>query len=341
MKWIDLYLEEVRHHLPSQNREDIVREIRSTLLDMVEDHNPNPGQPPSEELVKDVLKDFGSPRKIAREYGSHQYLIGPRMYPVYIQVLKIVLIIVLAMNVLGLLITVVNPPNLAGGILITVLELVGGLFTSMFTAFGIVTLSFALIEKSAPESWHAEFQQSWSPEDLPKTIQQEHVKVPGLAVEITLAFVFIALLNFFFDRIGIYYLGETGWVSAPILNDQFRRYIPWLTAAAVTDIGLNLYLIRQGIWDRLATAGRVLINLFKIGILSAIILGPAVITISPVAWQALDLTLDFGPDELSRTLNTLLNVLLGLTMFGLVVDTIKRIASIFFRGDKAQTTIIN
>ena len=37
MKLLDLYLDKIRQNLPQRNREDILKEIRSTLLDMIED----------------------------------------------------------------------------------------------------------------------------------------------------------------------------------------------------------------------------------------------------------------------------------------------------------------
>ena len=64
MKYINLYLQEIERRLPQRNREDILKEIRSTLMDMIEDRNPHPDQPADEESVKAVLSEFGSPRCI-------------------------------------------------------------------------------------------------------------------------------------------------------------------------------------------------------------------------------------------------------------------------------------
>ena len=61
---INLYLQEIERRLPQRNREDILKEIRSTLMDMIEDQNPHPDQPADEESVKAVLSEFGSPRCI-------------------------------------------------------------------------------------------------------------------------------------------------------------------------------------------------------------------------------------------------------------------------------------
>ena len=337
MKLIELYLDEIRHQLPPKNREDIVKEIRSVLMDMIEDRNSHPGQTPEEETIKAVLNEFGSPQKVARQYGAKNQLIGPRIYPIYLQVLKIVLIVVAALNVLGLVVAIIGQSGIDPNMFEAILEIVGGLFSSLFTAFGIVTLSFALIERTSPEDWRAEAEQEWSPEDLYQKEDQERVKVTGLAIEITMTLVFIALINFFLDRVGIYYLSDSTWVSAPILNDNFLRYIPWITAYAVLDIILNLYLIRKGYWDKPASAAKIFINGFKIAVNIAIIAGPAIITITPSAWQTLNFALDVTARELSQTQNIILDVLLGLASFGLVVESIKRLYDTFIKG--SHTTL--
>jgi hypothetical protein len=252
---------------------------------MVEDRIPDPTQNPDEQTIKTVLKEFGSPREVAAQYGAKNYLIGPRLFPTYLQVLRIVLIVIAAFNILGIVVTIIRQPNIDAELVDTIAEVVGSLFSSLFTAFGIVTLSFAGIERTTPEEWHVEIDQKWDPEQLVKHENVQRVSYTGLAFEITLTLIFIALINFFLDRIGIYYIGDSGWVSAPILNDNFLRYVPWITAYSVFDIGLNLYLIRTGFWDKWATLVKVFINAFKIAVNFAIILGPAVITVTANAWE--------------------------------------------------------
>lgn len=339
MKLVELYLEEIRHQLPPKNRDDILQEIRSILMDMIEDHNPSPGQQPDEETIKFVLQEFGSPRKVAQQFGTKNYLIGPRVFPVYVQVLKIVLIVVASLNLLGSVLALVNQSGTNAIMVNTVLEAVGGLFAGLFTAFSVVTLSFAVIEQTTPEDEKIKVDLAWTPDDLSKQEDKEHVKVTGTAIEITMIILFIVLLNFFLDRIGIYYLGDTGWVSAPILNENILRYIPWITAYSVLDIALNLYLIRMGFWNKFATIAKVLVNAFKIAVLFAIITGLPIITINPTALQTLGFDLATSAQELSQTLNVVLDVLMGLGIFGLVVETIKRLYETFVKGSHTNIKI--
>jgi hypothetical protein len=333
MELLNAYLEEIRHRLPLKNRADIIAEIRSVLMDMIEERNP--GADPDEATVRAVIKDYGSPRKVAQQYATHQRLIGPETFPVYLLVLKIVLIVVAALNIVGVIVAAVSGSYGDSGFFIAILETFGSLISSLFTVFGIVTLSFVLIERFAAKEFKIEVDEDWSPDDLTPVEDKARVKISELAVEITLGIIFIVLINVYLDRIGIYYLAEGGWASAPILNDNIMRYIPWLTATTALDIGLNLYLIRQGLWDRSASIAKIILNVFKIAVLFAIIIGPAILTVNPAAWEALNLELGFSAERLSQQMNTVLDVLFGLAIFGLLVDSIMRLVRSF--NNKAGT----
>ena len=339
MKLIELYLEEIRRQLPSRNRDDILKEIQSTLMDTIEDRNPNPGSTPDEDTVKAVLKEFGSPREVARQYGAKNYLVGPRLFPIYLRVLRIVLIIVGAFSIIGLIVALVNHSGYNAGFLEAVIEIIGGLVSSLFTAFGVVTLSFVGIERAVPDGWKSPIDEEWQPEDLLNEENHEQVKIFELAIEITGSLVFITLINFFLDKIGIYYLADSNWVSAPILTDAFLRYVPWITAYNIVDIALDLYLLRVNTWNKAATIIRLLNNAFKIAVTYAIIVGPAIIAVDPVIWQKTGLSAAASAAQFTKFGNTGLDILLGLTIFGLVVDTIKRIYQGFIKGKSAGITI--
>ena len=339
MKLLELYLDKIRQNLPQRNREDILKEIRSTLMDMIEDRNPNPGSKPDEETVKDVLREFGSPRKVAIQYGARNYLIGPRMFPIYIQVLRIVLIIVGAFNVIGLIVAIVNQTGFDSGMLEAVLGVVGSLISSLFMAFGIVTLSFAGIERTTPEEMKVKINQKWDPDDLLKEEDTDQVKVLELALEITFSMIFIVLLNFFLDKIGIYFFDSRGWVSSPILNENFLRYIPAITIYIILDIAVDLYLLNKGIWDKMATGAKILINMLKIAVNAAIISGPAILTLQEVDWMRLNIDSTLSADTINHYLNLGVKILLGLSILGLVVESIKRLYNGFIKGSRANIEI--
>ena len=147
------------------------------------------------------------------------------------------------------------------------------------------------------------------------------------------------LINFFLDRIGIYYLGETGWMVSPILNQNFNRYIPLLTVANLLSIVLNLFLIRKGRWNKATTVAKLVINVFTIGISIAILTGPNILTLDPSAWNALDIDISKTAAELTGLMNMGMRILIGLSIFGLVLESIKRLVADFFNKDRARSLI--
>src|SRR5512139_1826468 len=90
MNLIDRYVIEVGKHLPRKNRQDIQRELRSTLEDMLADRSEASGQPVDEAMTIALLKEYGSPEKVAASYTPTRYLVGPRLYPLFLMVTQIV-----------------------------------------------------------------------------------------------------------------------------------------------------------------------------------------------------------------------------------------------------------
>ncbi|HEU4745527.1 MAG TPA: hypothetical protein VFS61_09835, partial [Anaerolineales bacterium] len=103
MNLIDRYITEIGKHLPRKNRADIEAEIRSTLEDMLEERKQANGQISEAEVIE-LLKEYGAPRKVAESYVGPNYLIGPRVYPTFELVTRIVMIVLfsLALVALGL-----------------------------------------------------------------------------------------------------------------------------------------------------------------------------------------------------------------------------------------------
>ncbi|GAF71800.1 unnamed protein product, partial [marine sediment metagenome] len=93
MSLIDRYVYEVGRHLPRKNRSDIQVELRSSLIDALEDRA---GREPTEAEIVELLKEFGPPKVVAASYYPEgQYLIGPPLYPLFRLLAGIVLAAVL------------------------------------------------------------------------------------------------------------------------------------------------------------------------------------------------------------------------------------------------------
>src|SRR4030066_1049947 len=97
---VDRYLAAVSDLLPVRLRKDTVTEIRSLIQDALDDRSKTEGKVPDDDMMAAVLKEFGSPEKIVAPYLPEKYLIGPRLYPVFILVLQIALPIIAVLMML-------------------------------------------------------------------------------------------------------------------------------------------------------------------------------------------------------------------------------------------------
>ena len=65
---IETYVSEVGRQLPQKNRADIEAEIRSVLQDMLDERSKQTGRTIDNDLILEVLQEYGSPEKIAVSY---------------------------------------------------------------------------------------------------------------------------------------------------------------------------------------------------------------------------------------------------------------------------------
>ena len=110
--WIDRYVAQVGRSLPQSKRADIEKEIRSLLEDMLDDRSKTEGREADEEMTLAVLKEMGEPEKVAAGYLPEKYLIGPRLYPLFTLVLRVVLIVMAGVTLFGLVVNLAREPML-------------------------------------------------------------------------------------------------------------------------------------------------------------------------------------------------------------------------------------
>src|SRR5574342_403136 len=147
MNLIDKYIAEVGKHLPRRQRADIEAEIRSTLEDMLEERKQDK-DPADEVAVMELLKEYGSPREVAAKYKTHQYLIGPRLFPLFEMVIRIVFAVVAGASLIGLGVGLTKTGLTGPAFVSTLRDWLGGLLGGLIAAFGNVTLVFAILERT-------------------------------------------------------------------------------------------------------------------------------------------------------------------------------------------------
>jgi hypothetical protein len=164
MELIDRYLQAVRFWLPKSNRqEDLLTELGEDLRSQIEDKETELDHPLDKAEIAEILKRCGSPMMVAGRLAPQRHLIGPALFPIYEFVLKMVLLWILV----PVFIFIVGPVNVANGggnWGLAVLTTFGDLCSGLFVAAGIVTLVFAIIERT---SSHLGSEIKWDPLKLP------------------------------------------------------------------------------------------------------------------------------------------------------------------------------
>jgi hypothetical protein len=94
MDLIEEYLKAVAALLPRAQREDIVAELRDTILTRKEEREAGLGRPLTSDEIEALLREVGHPVVVAARYGEGpQHVVGPMLYPYWLFVVKAVLVI--------------------------------------------------------------------------------------------------------------------------------------------------------------------------------------------------------------------------------------------------------
>lgn len=244
MKLIDSYVYAVTGGLPEDTREDVSRELRANIEDMLPEH-------PTESEVCKVLEKLGDPRSLADEYSERKrYLIGPSLYDSYISVLKLVIFIVtIVFACITLLKWAVNPP--ANG---EFFQMSIGLFTDfmltpiqgMLQGFLWVTVVFAILERTGVNEGKIPFvKKKWSPEDLTDIPLSKKRRISRIESVFSIFFTvfFTALAYFQSQLIGLYEKGDNGIILATPLfvSERLKYYIPIILIFAIIQLSILIW----------------------------------------------------------------------------------------------------
>ena len=312
MNLIDRYIAEVGKHLPRKNRMDIEAEIRSTLEDMLEERK-TAGGPADEATVMSLLKEYGSPREVAATYKTHQYLIGPRLFPVFETVIKIVLAVVAGASLIGLAISLAKTGLTGPEFVSSVGEWFGGLLSGLIAAFGNVVLVFAIIERTqAAKEFEKEFKE-WDPKELKSEPDPDQIDLPDHIATIIFTFLGLVILNLYPNLLAIRYLNDGTWVSIPVLTEAFFRFLPWINILSILQIVFHGFMLSQRMWTPVTRIMGMLSDVASVILAVAILRTPGVFNLTAETWGAI------GDAETAETLSRLFQFLPSLIIAVVVI----------------------
>jgi hypothetical protein len=190
MELIERYLQSVRFWLPkTKQQEGILAELGDDLRSQIEEREAELKRPLDKHEVAEILKRCGPPMVVAARLAPKRYLIGPTLFPIYVFVLKMVLLWIMV----PVFVFIVGPATLGtyhGDWGRAIATTFGSLWSGSFIAAGVITLVFAILDRTHTI---AQVECKWDPLKLPPV--RKHDRKPSLLQTVCdLAFNFIGLI---------------------------------------------------------------------------------------------------------------------------------------------------
>jgi len=289
MNLIDRYIAEVGKSLPRKNRADIENEIRSALQDMLDERSRKTGRPIDDGMIVEALREYGAPAKVAASYQPERYIIGPRLFPSFVTVVKVVLPIVMAVSLVKLGISLGQIQATFENTFETVFLAAAEFLGSAFTALGSILVLFLILHATLPEFRSKD--EKWDPLKLPLATSRDRVEIGSLILEIFGSALAIVVFNFFPQVVSI---GRTAWGtwtigflaiasdkawSTTILSEAFFGYLPVLTSLWALTLLLDIALLRRGRWENWSRWTAFGLKAVTVALAAAMLAGPALIAV--------------------------------------------------------------
>ena len=173
---IERYVYDVARRLPEKDREDVKKELRANIYDMLPENA-------NDEAIKKVLYELGSPASLAEKYRTHpRYLISPAYFDEYISALKWILPLVgVLVMLIGFAVSAFDVAKAGATSIPYVFSEVISKGISMgisaaFQAFVWTTIGFVIAEHSG-EKKPKVGEHGWRVEDLPE-VQNPKAAIP-------------------------------------------------------------------------------------------------------------------------------------------------------------------
>lgn len=340
MNLIDKYIAEVGKYLPRKSRADIEAEIRSTLEDMLEERTQASGGkgPADEATILQLLKEYGSPREVAATYKAPQYLIGPRLFPIFEMVLRVVLIVVAGASLLGLAVSLART-ELTGPEFVTALgQWLGGLLTGLVAAFGNIALVFGIIERTrVADRFEKEFKE-WDPKELKSEPGPDQVDLADHIAVIIFTILGLVVLNIYPNVLSIRYSSDGAWIVLPILTVAFFHFLPWINIMGLLEIILNGFMLSQRDWTPVTRIFSILVDMAGMILAVVILRTPGIFGITPEALT----TMGIGPgaENLSRLFNMVPTIIIIIVVATTAVQVGKSLLRLFSAETKSPYPVV-
>jgi hypothetical protein len=255
MELLDRYLQAVKFWLPKEQQNDIAAELSEDIQSQIEERESDLGRALNEDELAALLEKRGRPLIVASRYLPQQYLIGPVLFPMYRFVLKMVAVCYLVpWTLVWIGLMVFDPEYRAahstGG---AVLGVWGSYWVITLTAFAIVTVIFAFMEKIQTRSGSLG---TWDPRRLPRVRDANHIPRANSVFELGAMTLVIAWwVNgmwspVIFDRSGV----------RIVLSEKWPAFFLAILIVSTVSVAISAANLVRPYWTRRRIALRVMVD---------------------------------------------------------------------------------
>lgn len=252
MNLIDRYVYAVTKHFQKDTREDVGKELRANIEDMLPENY-------TDKDVYQVLEELGSPRKLANEYNPQKrYLIGPGYYDDYLSILKLVIGICVTVFVgIAILGFAFEPPvdgYTYNNLLMVFVDLISAVFEGAIQGALWVTLVFVILERLGVESGQVLFSyKQWTPDDLPEFPVDYKKKISRSETVFSMfcTLLFTALIYVKPQLIALYAKDDNGVLNpTPLFDvDRLQSYLAIFFMFLIVQFGIFIWKYITGSWN--------------------------------------------------------------------------------------------
>lgn len=187
MELIERYIYAVSRHLPENQRADVADELRGLIEDTLEEKGSR-----SKKTVHEVLVELGDPELFVLQYrDTKQYLIGPKLFGMYLKALKLTAAIGLPIGLaISLISQIIEQPDNIPGFFVA---LVGSVVAIGIQIVFWVTLVFFVLERSNVDGKELAKENPWTPEMLPEVTTKRQIPLSDVIGDMIWYAIIIAL----------------------------------------------------------------------------------------------------------------------------------------------------
>ena len=250
MELIERYLQALKFALPAKQRDDIIKELRDSILSQVEEKEAEVGHPLTEDDQVALLKKLGSPIHLASRYRKQQHMIGATMFPIYWKVLKA------SLGLAFLVLIIASVATAAAGK--TLMESLGVLFR--YPSVALMTFAWITLVFSALEFFGGRLQlkDTWDPRKLPPLVKES----PRKSQFELIAQLLIQAIFSVWWLVGLHYqyliLGPG--IAFLQLGPVWQTIYPLLVVTVVADLALTASLLVRPLWIKGQSISRLVMN---------------------------------------------------------------------------------